>query len=99
VRGVPRRVFIDDVEYSVKYRKNPQVDGKDCHGYCDTGTKEIVLQLGMTKQERKRVFIHECFHAVLFESGISYDWDDDFVDMIEEPVVDRLSRWVARYFS
>lgn len=73
---------------------------KDCDGYCDTSTKEIVVSdmtesagspdsKGDLAHYQRKVIRHELTHALLFESGLSCNsWAEN------EEVVD----WIAIQF-
>lgn len=73
---------------------------KDCDGYCDTSTKEIVVSdmsesagfpdaKGDPARYQRKVIRHELVHAFLFESGLSVNsWADN------EEIVD----WIAIQF-
>lgn len=73
---------------------------KDCDGYCDTSTKEIVVSdmsesagfpdaKGDLARYQRKVIRHELVHAFLFESGLSVNsWADN------EEIVD----WIAIQF-
>jgi len=73
---------------------------KDCDGYCDTSTKEIVVSdmieskgspnaKGDLARYQRKVIRHELTHALLFESGLSCNsWAEN------EEVVD----WIAIQF-
>lgn len=73
---------------------------KDCDGYCDTSTKEIVISdmsenanapdaKGNLPRYQRKVIRHELAHALLFESGLSCNsWAEN------EEIVD----WLAIQF-
>lgn len=73
---------------------------KDCDGYCDTSTKEIVVSdmtenagspdaKGDLAHYQRKVIRHELTHALLFESGLSVNsWAEN------EEIVD----WIAIQF-
>ena len=73
---------------------------KDCDGYCDTSTKEIVVSdmtesagspysKGDLAHYQRKVIRHELTHALLFESGLACNsWAEN------EEVVD----WIAIQF-
>ena len=83
--------------YSV-YARSEEEDKylKDCDGYCDKTTKEIVVKaesedcdLGDYEVYRKKVLRHEIIHAFLFESGLhenfrhsEFGHDETYVDWI-----------------
>lgn len=90
-------VNILGTNYSV-YDRSEKEDKylKDCDGYCDKTTKEIVVktegedcELGDFEVYRKKVLRHEIIHAFLFESGLhenfrhsEFGHDETYVDWI-----------------
>ena len=40
-------------------------------GECRMDSRQILLKNGQSKTEAEKTFLHECLHAVEFESGIS----------------------------
>ena len=55
---------------------------KDCDGYCDKTTKQIVISkpapnadLGDFEWYRKKLMRHEIIHAFLFESGLHENFE------------------------
>jgi hypothetical protein len=47
------------------------VDDEDSDALCEPSTKVISLKKGISKATERENLIHEIFHAVLFEVGIS----------------------------
>lgn len=91
------KVNILGAVYSV-YDRSEEEDKnlKDCDGYCDKTTKEIVIKkksaecnLGNFDAYRKKVLRHEIIHAFLFESGLHENFehsqwghDETYVDWV-----------------
>ena len=75
----------------VKYKvseKTPDEDDylKQCDGYCDYTTREIVIKVKTQKEVgdiedygvfKRKVLRHEIIHAFLFESGLHENWKHD----------------------
>lgn len=73
---------------------------KDCDGYYDKTTKEIVIATKYQDSElkdfeayRRKVLRHEIIHAFLFESGLHENWKHDTYGH-DESYVD----WIAAQF-
>ena len=93
------KVHILGVEYSVKEQSEGENELlKDCDGYCDWTTKEIVVEreitgtLGNMEKYIHKVLRHEIVHAFLFESGLAECSGDADAWARSETMVD----WVAR---
>jgi hypothetical protein len=81
-------------EYSIrKSNKTEDLTLENADGYCDTSTKQIVVDtfqpttgsLGNLDEYTKKVTRHELIHAFLFESGLSCNaWanNEEIVDWI-----------------
>ncbi len=74
---------------------------KECDGYCDKTTKEIVIMkissdncnIHNSEWYRKKVLRHEIVHAFLFESGL-HECTNKSEDTHDEQMVD----WIAIQF-
>lgn len=74
---------------------------KDCDGYCDKSSKEIVIcknrddnQLKDWEWYRKKVMRHEIIHAFLYESGLAENFEHANEFGQDETMVD----WIAMQF-
>lgn len=74
-----RIVNILGTEYTIYQRTQDEDERlKNCDGYCDKTTKEIVVltinkdncELGNPDAYARKVLRHECVHAFFFESGL-----------------------------
>lgn len=77
-------VNILGTEYTIS-ELSPQEDSalKECDGYCDKTTHEIVIttkpddcELGDWEQYRNKTLRHEVLHAFHFESGIAENFEN-----------------------
>lgn len=66
----PSSVSILGRRYKIKQGKNLVFQGQPCLGLCDNLNKIIYLEKDQDEQTKKETIIHECFHALLFISGI-----------------------------
>lgn len=94
-----RTVHILGVEYTVKEQsENDNELLKDCDGYCDWTTKEIVVEretvgsLGDMEAYIRKVLRHEIVHAFLIESGLHECSGETGAWASNETMVD----WIAR---
>lgn len=71
-------------EYKINFVKKPNelMETNDWLGYCDTDKKEIYVLINKNK---KKNFIHECTHAILYEMG-------DEEKSCDEEYVEKLTR-------
>lgn len=93
---IPKQINILGQQYAVIFKpKVTDDDGNVCDGHCDLQKKTIELNKFLAKEERLQVFLHECFHCVLWEAGISRSLDTT----LEECTVDSISRWLHRTFT
>lgn len=90
---IPKEIDILGTKYTVQYRV--RVDSDNSDGLCDHKNRKILLNKFLTKEEKTQVFLHECFHAVLWEAGISRSLDEN----LEECTVDSLSKWVNKMLT
>ena len=58
-------------EYTV--REDVDINNRGLQGICDSDKHEIVLSVGMSKQQKTSVVIHEIVEAVLDHLGINLD--------------------------
>ncbi len=73
---IPREVNIQGVTYKVRRKQM-----KD-YGFCDWTNKVIYLKTGMSTQMAEETFLHECLHAILYQSGINFQMDDKFEEAV-----------------
>lgn len=100
-------VNILGTKYSVSFvseKKEPRL--KDCDGFCDETTKEIVVEnykrgepgsKGKLELQEQKNIRHEIVHAFLFESGLAEnsDWaqNEEMVDWIAKQGPKLMKTW------
>ena len=83
-------------KYRISQVKRPTgEDGKECAGYHDHEKRKIVIARGMEKEDKLHTFLHELFHAYIFECGIREGLDSQ----LEEVVVDQLAKSIIDNFE
>jgi len=83
IQGVEYKLFASD-------ERKSDVNLREMDGYCDYGTKQIVIDDAIIGNAyKKHVLIHEIVHAYLHESGLRGQGNSDWA--INEQVVD----WIA----
>ena len=97
-----RKINILGSEWTIKEQSETENELlKNCDGYCDWTTKEIVIEreingtLSDMQQYIKKVTRHEIIHAFLFESGLSECSGEAEAWATNEEMVD----WFARQGS
>lgn len=85
---LPRKLWVGDVEYTVKFvRKIPDPDPK-CIGLCCSSEQVIYILQGLSPKERLETFVHELLHAFEFEYEIAIP--HQLIYALEKPVVNFL---------
>lgn len=90
------KIDVLGTEYTVEEKTAEQDKNmKDCDGYCDKTTKQIVVLCGFESNlhdplwYQKKVLRHEIVHAFMFESGLHEN------AKIEEVQDEFLVDWIA----
>jgi len=91
---IPNRVRITSkVSYEIVYQDIIQND-PDCMGLCDPNKHIIFIQIGLSKKQLYKTFIHELTHAwnFEFELGISHE----SIYLLEDAILKTLTlnKWV-----
>lgn len=105
--GSMTTVDILGTKYSVSFiaeEKEPRL--KDCDGFCDETTKEIVVEnykrvesgnKGKLELQEKKNLRHEIVHAFLFESGLAenseWAYNEEMVDWIAKQGPKIIKAW------
>jgi hypothetical protein len=91
---IPRSLMIKGERWSIRHKNNVEDDEHNkCYGICNFEDRVIYLEKGMSKELEAETFIHEVFHAVLYEMHMNLDRE------IEEQVIDGLSYAVVNMFD
>ena len=93
---IPKVVNILGVDYKVQFVDQPFIEDDDDlpQGTCDIKEKVIDIKNSLDLHRKKEVFIHECFHALIEEAGLSHL----FEEQSEEVLVKQLEKFVSKLF-
>lgn len=64
---LPSHIDICGVRYSVQ--EVASVDAADSYGECDYQKSVIKIRKELSHEVKLKAFVHECMHALMFESG------------------------------
>ena len=73
---IPRRVVILGREYPIRRTRMPSA------GMCDFSAGVIWLRSGLKGSDADATLLHESVHAVLHESGLHFNWTDEFTESV-----------------
>lgn len=90
------KISIKGQEYKIIFEDNPRVDGSDALGYCNCEDYIICIKSGLPRQLEMQVFLHECFHALVYELGL---YHTSLSDDIEHIIVDQFSEFITKNFN
>jgi len=83
---IPRTVNILGREYLVRRKRMKEA------GLCDFATGTIYLRSGMNARDAEGTLLHEIIHGVLHESGIHFNWSDEFTESVVRALEHGLGR-------
>lgn len=72
----PRSVNILGREYLIRRKRMKE------SGLCDFATGTIYLRSGLKGKDAEETLMHEIIHGVLHESGIHFNWSDEFTESV-----------------
>lgn len=90
-----KKIMIKGAEYTIKLRKKVMLGKQECWGLHDSEKKLITIQKGLPKGETLPVFLHELFHAYIFECNIREGLDSS----LEEIIVECLAHCIDQEFE
>jgi len=61
-------------------------------GLCDFATGTIYLKSGLQSKDADDTLLHEIIHGVLHESGIHFNWTDEFTESVVRALEHGLGR-------
>ena len=93
---IPKSILVHGKEWCVKYGQNLKHEGHDAYGLCEYESRTIWICRDVDKSERPLIFLHEIFHAILYEVGVH---ETSINDDIEEIIVGNLSEYVMENFT
>lgn len=73
---IPRTVPILGREYTIRRKRMTE------SGICDFAAGIIYLKSGLKGKDAEATLLHEVIHGVLHESGLHFNWTDDFTESV-----------------
>lgn len=83
---IPRTVSILGRTYLVRRKRMKE------SGLCDFNTGVIYLKSGLRGDVAEATLLHEIIHGVLHESGIHFNWSDEFTESVVRALEHGLGR-------
>lgn len=83
---IPRTVSILGRTYLVRRKRMKEA------GLCDFNTGIIYLKSGLSNDVAEATLLHEIIHGVLHESGIHFNWSDEFTESVVRALEHGLGR-------
>lgn len=83
---IPRTVSILGRTYLVRRKRMKEA------GLCDFSTGIIYLKSGLSNDVAEATLLHEIIHGVLHESGIHFNWSDEFTESVVRALEHGLGR-------
>lgn len=83
---IPRTVNILGRKYLVRRKR---MDGA---GLCDFSAGVIYLRTGLQGGDAEGTLLHEIIHGILHESGIHFNWTDEFTESVVRALEHGLGR-------
>lgn len=68
---IPRSFYLKGKRWKVIRPRTIKEDGEVCDGLCSWHTRTIRISSDLSKREAFDVFLHELFHAVVFEAHVN----------------------------
>jgi hypothetical protein len=94
---IPHTFLLKGKRWKVLRPKVIKVDGEVCDGLCSWHTRTIRICSDLPQREAWNVFLHELFHAVLFEAHINRG--ARFSEGLEDVICDAFTDVIASLFS
>lgn len=77
---LPQNVVVAGITYQVQEKEYVEVnDNANALGCCTYDKTLIEVKSTMSNERKEEVFVHELFHAILFEAGFD-EHDEDLVN-------------------
>jgi hypothetical protein len=95
--GLPSRVTVDALSYTVRAVPAVLADNEQIFGMCDSLTQSLLIRADVSSPERAaETFVHELFHAIFRERGMEQFLPKRNIEQLEELIVGALSAgWSA----
>jgi Zn-dependent peptidase ImmA (M78 family) len=68
---IPTKFELKGKVWRVKYKPNLSFGDTPCDGLCNFGKRTIYLERSLPKDARQATFLHELFHALIFEAHVA----------------------------
>lgn len=68
---IPRKFALKGKTWTVKQQVGLELDGFVCTGLCDLEKRTIYVEKTLGPKAKKAAFLHELFHAVIYEAHIN----------------------------
>lgn len=90
---IPSSFVIKGRTWKVRFRKKIIEKGEECHGLCFINKRIIYIEKGLDKDLEAVTFMHEFFHACVYELHLALD------SSLEETLVDGFADCLIQSFS
>lgn len=90
--NIPNSFMLKGKRWKILRPKVIKQDGVLCDGLCSWHTRTIRISADLNKREAVHTFLHELFHAVVYEAhiGPGSNFNDELEDVLAEAFVDVL---------
>jgi hypothetical protein len=96
---IPTSIDILGYKWKVQVRSSmPKDIGLEVAGVCIPHERKIIVLKQEKKSDMLETFLHECFHALIYESGLKQTCFSSIPD-VEELIVENLSKWIVKNFN
>lgn len=68
---IPTKFELKGKVWKVRYKSSLQFGGGACDGLCSFSNRTIYINKDLPKADRQATFLHELFHALIFEAHIA----------------------------
>ncbi len=97
MKTIPKGFVLKGKRWKVLRPKIIKHDGQVCDGLCSWHTRTIRISRDLKIREAKQVFLHELFHAVIYEAHINPG--ARFNDSLEDVICDAFADVIKTLFT
>lgn len=94
---IPTKFELKGKVWKVRYKPRLNFEGVPCDGLCSFDTRTITINKDLSKADRINTFLHELFHAIIFEAHINRG--TRFTEGLEEVLCDAFADALTTLFS
>lgn len=94
---IPRKFVLKGKTWKVRYKRELAFEAVPCDGLCDYSKRTITINKQLNKADRVNTFLHELFHAIIFEAHINRG--TRFTEGLEEVLCDAFADALCTLFS